>query len=114
MDLELAAISRLSALAHDARLRAFRLLVKAGPEGMPSGEIAEALDVPPTAMSFHLAALERSGLVAKARRGRQILYALDFSNVRDLLTFLTDDCCDGRPELCGIRPELKTRKEQAR
>ena len=107
MKTEPEAINRLAALAHEARLRAFRLLVKAGTDGMASGEIAEALDIPPTAMSFHLSALERSGLVKSQREGRRVVYALEFENVRGLLTFLTDDCCDGRPELCGIKPKIK-------
>jgi DNA-binding transcriptional ArsR family regulator len=112
MKTEPEAIGRLAALAHEARLRAFRLLVKAGTEGMASGEIADALDIPPTAMSFHLAALERSGLVTSRREGRRIVYALEFDNVRELLTFLTDDCCDGRPELCGIKPKIKTKSKE--
>ena len=107
------AINRLSALAHEARLRAFRLLVKSGTAGMSSGEIAEALAIPPTAMSFHLSALERSGLVKSQREGRRIVYSLRFENVRELLTFLTDDCCDGRPELCGIKPKIKTKSKEA-
>lgn len=113
MDSEPDAISRLAALAHEARLRAFRLLVKAGESGMASGEIADALDIPPTAMSFHLAALERSGLVTSRREGRRIVYALQFGNVRELLTFLTDECCDGRPELCGIKPRLRSKAREA-
>lgn len=98
------AVARLGALAHPARLQAFRLLVSAGPEGVPSGEVAEALRVPPTAMSFHLSTLERSGLVATRREGRNIFYAVRFEEVRELLAFLTEDCCGGRPELCGGPP----------
>jgi DNA-binding transcriptional ArsR family regulator len=95
------ASARLGALAHDVRLRAFRLLVPAGPGGMASGALAEALGVSPTAMSFHLGALEQSGLVASRRAGRRILYAVRYEEVRRLLAFLTEDCCGGRPELCG-------------
>ena len=80
---------------------------------MSSGEIAEALEIAPTAMSFHLTALERSGLVKSQREGRRILYSLKFENVRELLTFLTDDCCDGRPELCGIKPKIKIKSKEA-
>ena len=94
-------VQALSALAHADRLEAFRLLVKAGPSGMASGEIAAALGVPPTRMSFHLAALERSGLLISWRDGRRILYAVGFEEMRRLLTFLTEDCCDGHPEICG-------------
>ena len=106
------AVARLSALAHPARLKAFRLLVAAGPSGVPSGEIAEALQVPPTAMSFHLSALERSGLVSARREGRNIFYAAQFDEVRELLAFLTEDCCGGRPELCGGPPAATRRRAQ--
>ncbi|MGH6923942.1 MAG: ArsR/SmtB family transcription factor, partial [Propylenella sp.] len=94
-------VPALAALAHDVRVRAFRLLVKAGPSGLPSGDIAGALGVPPTGMSFHLAALERAGLIAARREGRRIFYAVQYEAMRRVLTFLTEDCCDGRPELCG-------------
>lgn len=104
-------VSRLGALAHPARLKAFRLLVAAGPSGIPSGDIAGSLAVPPTAMSFHLAALERCGLVAARREGRNVFYAVQFDAVRALLAFLTDDCCGGRPELCG-GPALATQRRR--
>lgn len=106
------AVLRLGALAHAARLGAFRLLVRAGPSGMPSGEIADALQVPPTAMSFHLATLERSGLLASRREGRNILYAVRFEEMRALLAFLTEDCCGGRPELCGSPAPSRWRVRQ--
>lgn len=95
------AIAALAALAHDDRLAAFRLLVKAGPSGLPSGEIAGRLHVPPTRMSFHLATLERSGLLASLRKGRQIIYAVQYERMKQLLMFLTEDCCDGHPQICG-------------
>jgi len=97
---ETSAVAALAALAHDVRLRAFRLLVKAGPSGLPSGDIADRLGVPPTGMSFHLATLERAGLAEARRDGRRIFYAVQYEAMRRLLTFLTEDCCDGRPELC--------------
>lgn len=100
------AIAALLALAHGDRLAAFRLLVRAGPDGMASGEIAETLAIPPTRMSFHLAALERAGLLRSARDGRRILYAVSYDQMRDLLTFLTEDCCGGRPEICGDLSQL--------
>ena len=106
-------VARLAALAHPARLKAFRLLIAAGPSGVPSGEIADALQVPPTAMSFHLSTLERSGLVRARRQGRRIFYTAEFEQVRLLLTFLTEDCCGGRPELCGgIAVPRKRRREE--
>lgn len=95
------AVSALTALAHGDRLAAFRMLVRAGPNGMSSGEIAETLSIPPTRMSFHLGSLERSGLLRSWRDGRRILYAASFHQMRELLGFLTEDCCAGRPEICG-------------
>ena len=95
------AVRALDALAHPDRLRAFRLLVVEGPSGMASGRIAAALGVPPTRMSFHLAALDRSGLLRSRRAGREVRYAACYDAMRALLTFLTEDCCGGRPEICG-------------
>lgn len=96
-----AAVSALAALAHGDRLAAFRMLVRAGPTGMPSGEIADSLSIPPTRMSFHLATLERAGLLRSSRDGRRVLYAASYEDMRQLLAFLTEDCCSGNPEICG-------------
>lgn len=101
---DLQAVPAFVALGHPVRLDAFRLLMRTGPEGMPSGEVATALGVPPTAMSFHLAGLERSGLVTSRREGRNILYAVNIDHVRDLVAFLTADCCGGHPEICAGLP----------
>lgn len=98
---DLQAVPAFVALGHPVRLDAFRLLIRQGPAGLPSGEIAAALDVPPTAMSFHLGNLERAGLVTSRREGRHIRYAVDTDRVRDLITFLTADCCGGHPEICA-------------
>ena len=94
------AVSMLSALAHESRLEAFRLLVRAGPEGIPAGGIAAQLDVPSPTLSFHLAQLVRAGLVDSRRDGRSIIYSLRVEGIRRLLEFVTQDCCQGRPELC--------------
>ena len=98
------AVSALSALAHSDRLAAYRNLMGAGPNGMPSGEIASALSIPPTRMSFHLTTLERAGLLRSWREGRQIRYAVEYAAMRNLLAFLTEDCCGGHPEVCGVDP----------
>jgi ArsR family transcriptional regulator len=98
---DLQAVPAFVALGHQVRLDAFRLLIRTVPDGLPSGEIAAALSVPPTAMSFHLATLERAGLVVSRRDGRHIRYAVDVARVRDLVTFLTADCCGGHPEICA-------------
>jgi len=95
------AVSALSALAHGDRLAAFRMLVRAGPNGMPSGEIAETLSIPPTRMSFHLATLERAKLLRSWRDGRRILYVASYDDMRQLLAFLAEDCCSGNPAICG-------------
>jgi DNA-binding transcriptional ArsR family regulator len=95
------AVDALGALAHETRLSVFRMLVKAGPEGMIAGAIAEALAVPPSTMSHHLATLERAGLIQSERESRLIRYRADFQGMRRLLTFLMQDCCQGAPELCG-------------
>jgi|SRR5688572_10557224 DNA-binding transcriptional ArsR family regulator len=94
-------VRALAALAQEHRLRIFRLLVKRGPSGMPAGEIAEEIGIRPTNMSFHLKELDRAGLLRATREGRFIRYAIDVEGMRKLLTYLTEECCQGRPELCG-------------
>lgn len=96
-----AAVLALSALAHDGRLAAFRLLVKAGPAGMPAGEIAERLKMPPSSLSSNLMLLANAGLVTSERDGRSIIYRADFSAMQRLLSFLIEDCCNGAPEVCA-------------
>lgn len=95
------AVSALSALAHEHRLRIFRLLVIAGPSGVPAGAIAEKVGISPTSTSFHLKELDRAGLVTATRQGRFIRYAVHVEGMRQLLAYLTEDCCQGQPELCG-------------
>jgi ArsR family transcriptional regulator, arsenate/arsenite/antimonite-responsive transcriptional repressor len=100
MDSEVA-IRALAALAQEHRLAIFRLLVKQGTEGMAAGEIGERIGISPTSTSFHLKELDRAGLITARREGRFIRYAFSAGTMRDLLAFLTEDCCQGRPELCG-------------
>ncbi len=95
------AIRRLSSLAQESRLEVFRLLVKAGPEGMPAGEIARALEVQPNTLSAQLLVLSNAQLVKARREGRSIIYAVNFDTMRDLLIYLTEDCCGGRAEICA-------------
>jgi DNA-binding transcriptional ArsR family regulator len=95
------AVASLAALAHRHRLAIFRLLVKQGPAGMPAGDIADKVGIGATNMSFHLKELERAGLLRATRDGRQVRYAVHVEGMRRLLTYLTEDCCQGRPELCG-------------
>ena len=94
------AISALSALSQESRLTVFRLLVRAGPDGLPAGEIARQISVPANTMSSHLAILSRAGLVTSRREGRSIIYAVDLDGTRQLISFLVEDCCRGRPDIC--------------
>jgi DNA-binding transcriptional ArsR family regulator len=95
------AVAALAALAQDTRLSVFRLLVKAGPDGMIAGALAEAMDVPPSTMSHHLAKLEQAGLATSWRTSRLIHYAADYAGMQGLLGFLMADCCQGDPTLCA-------------
>jgi DNA-binding transcriptional ArsR family regulator len=100
MDID-TAVASLAALAHEHRLRIFRLLVRMGPNGLPAGEIAEQIGATPTGASFHLKELDRAGLIHATRQGRYIRYAVHVEGMRKLLDFLTEDCCQGQPEICG-------------
>jgi DNA-binding transcriptional ArsR family regulator len=95
------ALGALAAIAHETRLDAFRLLVKAGPAGVPAGEIAERLGVLQNTLSTHLAILANAGLIRRARDGRVIRYAADYDAMRALLEYLLHDCCDGNREICA-------------
>ena len=103
-------VAALAALAQDNRLDVFRLLVEAGPQGMPAGHIAASLRLPPNALTFHLDRLRDAGLVSVERQGRSMVYSAEFDAMNSLVSYLTDQCCQGRPELC--RP--KTRSAQKR
>lgn len=103
------AVKRLSAIAQDARLEVFRLLVKAGPPGMAAGEIARSLGVPANTLSAQLLVLSNAELVCARREGRSIIYAINYQAMSDLLVFLTEDCCGGRAEMCGPLAEIASR-----
>lgn len=94
------AVAALAALAQGTRLRLYRLLVQAGPLGLAAGSIALTLGVPAPTLSFHLKGLVQAGLVRVERHGRRMIYAADVGAMRALVDFLTDDCCQGHPELC--------------
>ncbi len=96
----LGVLATFSALSQQTRLDVFRLLVKAGTEGILSGEIGDRLDVRQNTMSANLTVLLNAGLVRKERQGRTIRYFADFEAVRSLLAFLMEDCCGGNPETC--------------
>lgn len=100
------ATSALSALAQESRLAVFRLLVRAGSDGLCAGDIAEALEIRHNTLSTHLAILTRAGLLRSRRESRSIIYSVDFDGTRALLGFLLEDCCQGAPEICS--PALDT------
>ena len=89
-------VDALAALAQETRLKAYRLLVEAGPEGLAAGRIGEELDLPPATLSFHLAHLARTGLVRSRQDGRFVIYSADFQNMNQLVGYLTENCCGGR------------------
>ncbi len=95
------AVAALAALAQDNRLDVFRLLVQAGPEGMPAGAVAEALGLAPNTLTFHFDRLRQAGLVAVHREGRSMIYAARFATMNALVGFLTENCCGGAPETCA-------------
>ena len=107
------AISILAALAQDSRLDAFRLLIEAGPQGMPAGHLAASLRLSPNALTFHLDRLRDAGLVTVRREGRSMIYAAKFETMNKLIAYLTDQCCQGRPELCRPATGKVTRRAHA-
>jgi DNA-binding transcriptional ArsR family regulator len=100
MEIEIAA-QTLGALAYTSRLQVFRLLVNAGPEGMSAGDIARAVGSRANTLSANLSVLAAARLVTSRRDGRLIIYSAEYETMRQLLTFLVEDCCGGKPELCG-------------
>ena len=95
------AVAALAALAQDNRLDVFRLLVQAGPEGMPAGKVADALDLAPNTLTFHFDRLRSAGLVTVRREGRSMIYAAQYDAMTALLEFPTDNCCQGAAEKCA-------------
>lgn len=114
-----AVLSALSALSQETRLDIFRLLVQTGPEGRAAGAIAEALDVSPATLSFHLTQLTHAGLIVQRREGRSLIYSADFDRMNGLVGFLAENCC-GRPAspaacvpVCAPSPEAANGPEEA-
>ena len=106
------AIAALAALAQDNRLDVFRLLVRAGPEGMPAGAVASKLDLAPNTLTFHFDRLRTAGLVTVRREGRSMIYAAQFEQMNALLGFLTENCCAGVP--CTPAVEGKSARKRGR
>jgi len=111
------ATAALGALAQEHRLAVFRLLVQAGPAGMPAGQVAETLDLAPNTLTFHFDRLRVAGLVTVRREGRSMIYAARYEAMNALLGFLTENCCQGAPEKCApaaCAPKAAPRKTKAK
>lgn len=96
-----AAIDCFSALAHESRLRVFKLLVRKEPEGLPVGEISRRLDIVPSTLSGHLSVLKRAGLLNARRQQREIIYTANLAVMNELICFMLADCCEGKAENCN-------------
>jgi ArsR family transcriptional regulator, arsenate/arsenite/antimonite-responsive transcriptional repressor len=108
MDIK-AAVRALAALAQESRLHVFRLLVQAGPQGLPAGEIAESLGIPASTLSFHVKALQQAGLVESRQASRFIYYSARYGAMNDLIAFLGENCCGGRSCLPASAPGSRQR-----
>ena len=105
-------VAALAALAQDSRLDIFRLLVQAGPEGMPAGTVATALDLARNTLTFHFDRLRTAGLVTVRREGRSMIYAAQFDKMNSLLGFLTENCCGGAQ--CAPAAECKPARKRTK
>jgi DNA-binding transcriptional ArsR family regulator len=108
---KISAIAALAALAQENRLDVCRLLVEAGPEGMPAGAVAEALGLAPNTLTFHFDRLRQAGLLSVRRDGRSMIYSARFDTMNALLSYLTENCCQGHPEKCS---EANTKTSKTR
>jgi len=102
------AVAALAALAQDSRLDVFRLLVRAGPDGLSAGQVAAALELAPNTLTFHFDRLRHAGLVTVRRAGRSMIYAARYDSMRALLAYLSENCCQGVDECtpADCAPEL--------
>ena len=96
------ALSALAALAHAHRLAVYRLLVQAGPEGLPAGVIAKRLKMPSSSLTFHLQKLQQARLITRERVSRQLIYAADFPAMNALVGYLTENCCAESGAACDV------------
>ena len=99
------ALIMFDALSQETRLKAFRLLVKAGPSGLPAGSLSESLGTPHNTMSFHLSHLSNAGIISSRKEGRSVIYSANFDATRDLISFMVEDCCNS--EFANIREDSK-------
>jgi len=103
------ALEALSALAQETRIDVYRTLVRAGSAGMAAGAIAAELGVVPNTLSSHLTILAHAGLIESQREGRIIRYTANLDGMKDVLTFLMRDCCQGNPEVCAPVMDILTK-----
>jgi len=111
------AVASLAALAQENRLDTFRLLVRAGPDGMPAGEVAAKLGISPNNLTFHFDKLREAGLVTVRREGRSMIYAARYEAMNALLGYLTENCCQGASANCaapGCEPGTVTKRVRER
>src|SRR5215831_6469637 len=106
-------VAALAALAQESRLDTYRLLVQAGPEGMPAGEIAAELGIAPNTLSFHFDRLRHAGLVKFERHGRSLIYAARYDTMNALINYLTENCCGGRVQQFKLASRVTKRKKEA-
>jgi ArsR family transcriptional regulator, arsenate/arsenite/antimonite-responsive transcriptional repressor len=109
------ALAALAALAQDNRLDMFRLLVEAGPEGVPAGKVSDQLGLAPNTLTFHFDRLRDAGLVTVRREGRSMIYAAQFGTMNALLAYLTENCCQGAAETCApaeCKPVKSSRRKE--
>jgi ArsR family transcriptional regulator len=107
-------ISALSALAHEHRLKIYRLLVEQGPDGLSAGVIGDLVGLLPSSLTFHLQNLQRAGLILQQRVSRQLIYSADFEVMNSLISYLTENCCSGSGESCGATCEPVRLKKSAK
>lgn len=107
MDIK-SAVMQLASIAQEARLEIFRLLVQAGPDGLPAGNIGESLSIPASTLSFHLKELSNAGLINSRQVSRFIYYSANYVAMDSLLAYLTDNCCAGVRD-CNIASDCKTK-----
>lgn len=107
------AVAALAALAQDHRLAIFRLLVEAGPQGMPAGRVADAVGLAPNTLTFHFDRLRDAGLVTVRREGRSMIYAAQYDTMNALLGYLTENCCQGAQQDCLPAKSCKPARKPA-
>jgi ArsR family transcriptional regulator, arsenate/arsenite/antimonite-responsive transcriptional repressor len=108
------AVAALAALAQDNRLDVYRLLVQAGPDGLPAGQVAAALGLAPNTLTFHFDRLRMAGLVTVKRAGRSMIYAAQYDTMNALIGYLTRNCCQGAADACGPAAACKPARNAVR